>query len=416
MKLRINVPYILFIIYFYFFIFEQLLELWIPLFGYSDELVAVAAIPLFVLKVVKEKGIIHVNGDIWWLFIGFFLCFGFIGNVVYQYQPLLKIAMPDMFLCVKFWLAIYTGKNLFSRLNIPRFAEKIYFHIRLVTWLYAILIVLDQIFHIFETTVRYGIRSTTLFYGHPTIFAAKCVLLIGFLLSISPYLKQYVHYFILILFMMCTTLRSKAFGAVLAFGFIYYFVLVRRKKISLKAFLFLIPIILLIAWDQIEYYFFGNMQSDSARYQLTIKAFSIARDHFPLGSGFGTFASFFSSIQYSPLYYKYQLSSVNGLRKGAAYFVSDSFWPMILGQTGWFGLFFMGSAMVCLFLSIQKSRKNYPEYNASCLCMFSYLLISSVAEAAFVHSIAIPIAIWLGALLQQSSKTKYNSKKMEVNL
>lgn len=411
MKLRINVPYILFIIYFYFFIFDPLLELWIPLAGYADELAAVAAIPIFAVNVIRERGIIRINGDKWWLFITLFLCIGFIGNVVYQYQPLLQIAIPDLFLGAKFWLAIYTGKNIFSRLNIPRFAEKIFFHIRLVTWLFAILIVLDQVFEIFETTVRYGIRSTTLFYGHPTIFAAKCVLLIGILLSIGPYLKRYSHYFIFILCLMCTTLRSKAFGAAFIFGFIHYNVLVRRKKINLKAFLFLIPIILLIAWDQIEYYFFGSMQSDSARYQLTIKAFSIAKDHFPLGSGFGTFASFFSSVQYSPLYYKYQLSFVNGLRKGAAYFVSDSFWPMILGQTGWFGLFFMASAMVCLFLCIQRTRKNYPAYNASCLCMFLYLLISSVAEAAFVHSIAIPLAIWLGALLQKSSKKKYDSKK-----
>ena len=208
MKLRINVPYILFIIYFYFFIFDPLLELWIPLAGYADELAAVAAIPIFAVNVIRERGIIRINGDNWWLFITLFLCIGFIGNVVYQYQPLLQIAIPDLFLCAKFWLAIYTGKNIFSRLNIPRFAEKIFFHIRLVTWLFAILIVLDQVFEIFETTVRYGIRSTTLFYGHPTIFAAKCVLLIGILLSIGPYLKRYSHYFIFILCLMCTTLRS----------------------------------------------------------------------------------------------------------------------------------------------------------------------------------------------------------------
>ena len=123
MKLRINVPYILFIIYFYFFIFDPLLELWIPLAGYADELAAVAAIPIFAVNVIRERGIIRINGDKWWLFITLFLCIGFIGNVVYQYQPLLQIAIPDLFLGAKFWLAIYTGKNIFSRLNIARFAE-----------------------------------------------------------------------------------------------------------------------------------------------------------------------------------------------------------------------------------------------------------------------------------------------------
>lgn len=37
------------------------------------------------------------------------------------------------------------------------------------------------------------------------------------------------------------------------------------------------------------------------------------------------------------------------------------------------------------------------------VCMFVYLLIASTAEAAFVNSIVIPIAIWLGCLFAQKN-------------
>ena len=90
--------------------------------------------------------------------------------------------------------------------------------------------------------------------------------------------------------------------------------------------------------DQIEYYFFSDIQSDSARYQLLITSILIARDSFPIGAGFGTFGSYMSAIHYSPVYRIYGISNVHGLIEGATYFTSDSFWPMILGETGIVGL------------------------------------------------------------------------------
>lgn len=409
MLIKINRSYMMFLVYLYFFVFEQLLERYVFFVKYADECIALTAVPCYLIHAAAKKG--RGGGrEKWWPFIWLFLLVGLTGNLVYQYQDLWKAALPDMLLCVKFWLAIYTGECLFCNLDLARFARRIYFHIRLLVWLFAALIVLDQTLHIFTATMRYGLRSVQLFYDHPTYFAACCCLLISILLSIRPYLKRCDRYFFLLLAMMCTTLRSKAFGAACVFLLIYYIVLCRKKRMKLRMLLLVVPIILILAWDQIEYYFFSSLQSDSARYQLMEKAVFAACDHAPLGTGFGTFASHFSGVFYSPLYYIYRISNVNGLRKGASYFISDSFWPMILGQTGWLGLILISCALLCLFLCIQDMRKRNPACNAAGLCILAYLMISSIAESAFVNMLAVPLAIWLGVLLQKSRREEQSEK------
>src|SRR5699024_9712799 len=118
-----------------------------------------------------------------------------------------------------------------------------------------------------------------------------------------------------------------------------------KKKLSLKMLIGCIPVLLIVGAYQIYYYFFSSLQNESARYQLMTKSIEIAADHFPLGSGFGTCASYRSAEWYSPIYETYGLSHVWGLEQGKAYFVSNNFWPMILGQTGWPGLVCFGAAV-----------------------------------------------------------------------
>ena len=161
-----------------------------------------------------------------------------------------------------------------------------------------------------------------------------------------------------------------------------------------------------MGWEQIEYYFFSSIQSDSARYQLLIVSIEIAKDHFPLGSGFGTFACYYSGLSYSPLYGIYGLTNVNGLRQGATSFISDSFWPLVIGQTGFIGAVTFVLAIVMLFKAIQRIRKTSLAYYASALCGICYLLISSVAESAFVHPLAVSIAMMIGLMLSQSERNK----------
>ena len=71
-----------------------------------------------------------------------------------------------------------------------------------------------------------------------------------------------------------------------------------------------------------------------ARILMYTTSAEIARDYFPLGAGLGRFASAGSRLEYSPIYARYGLDEVFGLRPSDAQFITDTFWPRILGETG----------------------------------------------------------------------------------
>jgi len=79
-------------------------------------------------------------------------------------------------------------------------------------------------------------------------------------------------------------------------------------------------------------------QQSTARVALYTTSVAIARDHFPLGVGPGRYGSGVSRDPYSPVYAQYGLDQIDGLSPDDSAFVSDTFWPRVLGETGVIGL------------------------------------------------------------------------------
>jgi hypothetical protein len=79
-------------------------------------------------------------------------------------------------------------------------------------------------------------------------------------------------------------------------------------------------------------------QLDAARLLLYRGSVTVAADHFPLGAGLGRYGSWMSTVEYSPLYYDLGFDRVWGLSPSHSAFVTDTFWPQILGEVGLFGL------------------------------------------------------------------------------
>ena len=395
------------IVVFYLFIFAAAIEKIFPLMRYLDEFYAVLAIPLFVLELKEKNGkiILRKYSPVGWIFL--FCLVGIISSIIYRYQPIGKIMLPDLLLNIKFWLSIYVSYSLFGNMDLDLWGKKIGFHIKIIVCIFIVLILTDTfIKEIFRGDIRYGFKSVGLFYGHPTAFAAMCV----FLLALMCMVKQKVKYYRLVIVALCIlmalTMRSKAFGGVILFAVLYYIVFIRNKKINVQTMVAIGVGCIIVVWERVQFFFLGEQSMEIARGVLLETSFVIAKDYFPLGSGFGTFASHFSAVMYSPLYAMYGIQNVYGLVKGKASFVSDAFWPMIIAQTGFWGLIFYCIALLMLFKKIQRVRfKDKSKYFAA-MFSFSYLLISSIAESAFVHPISIPLAIVIGISL------KYNNKEL----
>lgn len=408
-SIKIHYQYLIFVCLFYFFLIKDWLEQNISFVNYSDEVIALLAFPIFFFELKKNQFKLKIKRGGYGRCIVIFMIVGLLGNIVYRYQDLLKAVLPDMFLCMKFWLALYVGRHIWTKISLEKYAEKIYRHIKLAVLIYCTGYLLDQWLHIFRASIRYGMRSTQLIYGHPTSFAACCAFLIVLLLTLTDYISGWKKWLSILLFLMCTTLRSKACGTAIAIILICYFVFYRRKRIRVRTILMFIPLIVAVGWRQIAYYFLNSAQEDVARYQLLVKSIEIAKDHFPLGVGFGTFASYYSGVVYSPLYSAYGIATVYGLTMDNTSFISDSFWPMVIGQAGFLGATFFALAIIRLFREIQKVKSNSLALYAAALSGLSYLLIASTAESAFVHPVAVPIAISMGFILNENDKKdKFN--------
>lgn len=86
-------------------------------------------------------------------------------------------------------------------------------------------------------------------------------------------------------------------------------------------------------------YFNSGEDSNVARVVLSYTSIRILKDYFPFGVGWGLFASPTSQQIQSPIYARYGIDDIYGLsyQNDNGVFMSDTFWPMILGETGFLG-------------------------------------------------------------------------------
>ena len=156
-KRKVQLEHIAFLLVFYIFVFQDLIDQIMPVFGYADELFAALAIPISLIRLSrygwkikkKKNGYKSIT-----LSILAFITIGLCGNVVYNYQPFLSAALPDLIINLKFWLAIYVTMRLFKRIDIDSYGKKIVRHVELTVLVLFAFTVLDYIFNLYPTTIR----------------------------------------------------------------------------------------------------------------------------------------------------------------------------------------------------------------------------------------------------------------------
>lgn len=100
-----------------------------------------------------------------------------------------------------------------------------------------------------------------------------------------------------------------------------------------------------VTWQKFSYYYLTgnsdefdpNVVESYARPALYLGAFMILSDHFLLGSGLGSYASYASQVHYSHTYYEYGLDKVWGLSPQMDSFICDAYYAS-LAQTGVVGI------------------------------------------------------------------------------
>ena len=292
MKKNLSLKYIIYIILLYLFIFQNLLQNIFSEFKYFDEVLALLSIPIIIAEIYKSKGIIKLKNSNVKLFICLLIIFmvGMISNFKYQYQEL-RLAFGDAILVFKFFMIYYLAKKSFNRNFIIDYKKKIKFHIKISIMALVALTALNYKYSIWPSSYRYGIMSNTLFYEHPTYLAAICIFLLGSLFLITDNIKKDILVVIALLLILLTTLRLKAIASVGVIVAMIIYVLVTKNRLNLAKFVIIGIFAIIIAFDQVSYYYLES--NNSARKQLSFKAIEIAKDYFPIGTGFGTYGSLY---------------------------------------------------------------------------------------------------------------------------
>lgn len=235
---------------------------------------------------------------------------------------------------------------------------------------------------------RFGIRASfTFVFDHPTYLVFCAAGLTAFLMKDR---ERNMPFIVMGMFVVLLSLRSKGFAfagvcllLLLTFG--------KSNRLSVVHIALGLATVALIGMDQYTNYY---QSAGYARGELARQAIAVANDYFPLGTGFATYGSAVTAQidNYSPLYYMYGLSTVWGLAPGAASFLSDTFWPTVLAQFGYFGLIAFVALLIALFVMCYKAGGS----RLPVICIFAYLLISSTSESSFFNPSAVYLAMCVG--------------------
>lgn len=402
---NMTVRYIFFLVCIYLFIFQDFLQSYIPILKNFDEIFSLLFIPSVLIWILKNKENLKVNKA----YLKIFLCLigliiiGVYSNILYKYQDTVYV-LSDMIVICKFIFAFFVVRIVFGQIDFEIYKKNLEYNLKLIIILLFLLTLMNYVLDIFPGSYRYNIKANQLFYSHPTNLVAVSIFLLGMLIFLSSNnnIRGKRVYMLILTFIILSTLRVKAIGFIVLFAILYYVIIMRNKKITFTKVTVVAVLLILVAYQQIMYYFVEL--DDTARERLLQTSFMIAMDYFPIGTGFGTFASYFSGVNYSPVYYDYNISNVYGLQKGAAFYISDSFWPMIIGQFGIIGVILF-LYIIYNFIKIIQNLFSIDKYRyCSAMIAIGYLIVSSVAESAFVHPIAMPLMLLIAINLNKVSK------------
>lgn len=391
------------------FIFQPPLEYIFGPLKFFDELYAIAFIPLLCFMAAEEGYVLTLKGSTIWMVVllALFSVCGLVGTFSNHYQPL-GIAGLDWFLHMKFFFAMATTFILFRKKKTESLYCSLWPVVQGVVIFLFVTVVADIGLHIFPATYRLGMRAEAIFYGIPTNLAAISFFLIGLLFRLYEYKKdKVVPYLGMLALIIFTTMRAKALGGLIFAAFLFFSVVRKRRGFGPITWIVSASGISLIAATQfVRYYMSDNFRE--ARNILTLISMRIAKEYFPFGTGYATFGSAYSADPYSKVYYLYHINRIWGISKEYSSFISDTFWPMIVGQSGFLGLLFYLILILVLAGKILSLRKGNVYTYASAIVVFVYLLISSTSESSFANPMSIPLAVLIGmAFVEQYQKGEF---------
>jgi hypothetical protein len=374
-------------------------------FSYVDEICAVLLLLLFGYKVLHTKG--WEFNRMFLFVLGVFVFYLIYSFVIHANTK--GAILTDFVIQLKPYLAFFCVYAIHPRLTENQ--RKIIRQLVMLCSLYVLFI--GVAYFIYYDLIRFA-------FGHESRLATASSILALLYLYCSDYNKTDKMIFILLLSIGILSGRSKHFGFfAICLLIMIYFNKSFKMKLNARNMAFIIVAIafaIFVAREKIYYYFvlggFGDGRSASdlyARMALYYFSLQIFVDYFPFGTGFGTYATYASGLDYSPVYIKYGMQNMHGLTKNAPDFIADTYFPA-LAQFGITG------AILFFTFWIHLARKAIKVYRLNChkeatiaLVIIIFFMIECTSDATITHNRGMFIMMMLGLLFSDIHAKLSNS-------
>lgn len=396
MKKELSVKgFILIFSLFLILLFQNILEQYINILKYFDEGLVVLLFISAIYKVFRDRrdlienneNLVQNNLIILFCMIIMFVV-GIAANIIYKYQVAPAI-LADILLVFKGFISYLSITIIFNNISLVKYSKIINNTLRGISVLGFIMILINYFFNIFPIKdIRFGLASQRLLFTEPTYLATFAISVMILLTFFIKSYKKNIYFSILMSIVVCSTLRSKAIMFIAIYLFLYRLIVIKNFRLNTKSIVG-VGIVAAIAGGNQIFRYLSNI--DWARPRLMIKSFEVAMDHFPVGGGFATFATWNSGVYYSPLYYKYDLSNTWGLQPDFYMFVGDTYWPAILGQFGFLGLISILVILIMIYKNICINEDKYKYFQQ--LSILLYLLLLSTGETSFMSPVATLLCV-----------------------
>ncbi|WP_298663220.1 hypothetical protein [uncultured Barnesiella sp.] len=369
-------------------------------FQSADELITLMMALLCMLDLLANKN--HQRYKGLFLVVGIMFFYGLYSlSFVHYNTP--KAIMYDFFIQLKPFIAFYAAYSMGVRFD----ASQKQFLKRLCIFLSGLMLVIilagagkKFFFHV----AYYGIISTVLF-------------LIYYYCSYQNLTRRDKIVMMLMLAVGFFSTRSKFYGFFVVAMYIFFWykpgVLSRVKMKQWVMMALVFCAVLYVAWGKINYYFISsgffsgaeNMDDSFARAVLYVRAPQVLSNHFFLGSGLASYATFSSGeVGYSLLYFLYDIDEVWGLMEGDCPFVSDTFFPELV-QFGIVGIILFFYFWIWIYKRIKPriAHTQAVDLFKIGILIVVFIFIESVAGSVFLQGSGIIVMILLGFIVRDIS-------------
>jgi len=384
-----------------FFIFHGILEDTVTVLSFFDECIGLLCIPMAAFDYWRNRkeGKCHFisgNRRMEFILLILFFCVGILGNVLYHFQPVWVVAFSAV-LSTKFFMILLTAGFLQKYMPIDLQENEFIVEILSILWF-----------------TYYGVSllfKEYLIMPEAWDVCAKSTLLFA-LLIFCKHRKVWLYRACLLMMIAMLVLsgKEKSYGAIFAFIVLYYMIVHRKVQTKVRYILYMAVPVVILAWDKIYYYYIQG-HGKYAKSIMTSISLQIAKDYFPIGTGFGTFGSTYAAKSYSPVYYLYGIADNPELGVNSKQYLTDLFWPILFGETGILGTLLYCSLIFILFIRIQRVFYYNKTKYLLLIYMFIFMMMTTFSEAGFMQPVVMVYAFVMGALLEEYEEKRNQKMK-----